>query len=246
MGRAVRTRIKICGITRAEDLALAREAGADLVGLIVDVARSPRSLTLESAAGLAAASPLPVVVLVARPALETVAEVLRATGAWAIQLVGEEDAEEVRAVAGVLARAAALASGDRTRLIAAIGLEPEGVATKGGSARDSGRSPAALADAGADAVVIDTLVRDFDGATAGGTGMLVDLDRARGLVGASPVPAWLAGGLAPGNVEEAVRSVGPHGVDVSSGVEIAPGVKDPGAVRAFVAAVRRADGLTVS
>jgi phosphoribosylanthranilate isomerase len=56
------------------------------------------------------------------------------------------------------------------------------------------------------------------------------------------LPFWLAGGLTPENVGEAIRRAEPTGVDVASGVESRPGVKDPGLVRAFVAAVRAAEG----
>lgn len=70
----------------------------------------------------------------------------------------------------------------------------------------------------------------------GGTGQTCDWDLAARLARARPV--WLAGGLRPDNVGEAVRAVRPHGVDVASGVERAPGDKDPARVRALVRAVR--------
>ncbi len=72
----------------------------------------------------------------------------------------------------------------------------------------------------------------------GGTGRTVDWSRARDF--ASRRRVILAGGLTPGNVAEAIESVRPGGVDVSSGVEIAPGIKDPGKVAAFLANARRA------
>lgn len=75
----------------------------------------------------------------------------------------------------------------------------------------------------------------------GGTGALIDLDRAAAFVRAcAGRPVWLSGGLTPGNVAEAVEKVRPYGVDVASGVEIAgnPRRKDAGAVLAFIAAAR--------
>src|SRR5690606_35214970 len=72
----------------------------------------------------------------------------------------------------------------------------------------------------------------------GGTGQTADWEAARPL--AARWPLFLAGGLTPANVAEAIRAVGPWGVDVASGVEAAPGKKDPARMRAFVAAVREA------
>ncbi len=73
-----------------------------------------------------------------------------------------------------------------------------------------------------------------------GRGRPYDPAYARGIVATSPVPVLLAGGLSPDNVEAAIREIRPFGVDVASGVESAPGVKDHARVRAFVRNARRA------
>ena len=83
------------------------------------------------------------------------------------------------------------------------------------------------------------LVDAHDPVTIGGTGRTIDWDVARAI--AATRPLVLAGGLTPENVGRAVATVAPWGVDVASGVEQAPGVKDPARVRAFVQAVRAAD-----
>jgi phosphoribosylanthranilate isomerase len=83
------------------------------------------------------------------------------------------------------------------------------------------------------------LVDAHDPVTIGGTGRTIDWEAARAI--AATRPLVLAGGLRPENVADAVATVAPWGVDVASGVERAPGVKDPDRVRAFVAAVRAAD-----
>jgi phosphoribosylanthranilate isomerase len=83
------------------------------------------------------------------------------------------------------------------------------------------------------------LLDSYDPKTIGGTGLTCDWGKARDLVRASDTPVLLAGGLSPENVAEAVRLVKPWGVDVSSGVEIEPGVKDLAKVKAFIAACRR-------
>jgi len=80
-----------------------------------------------------------------------------------------------------------------------------------------------------DAVVIDG---------SHGTGRAFDPGYARECVASSPVPVILAGGLTPGNVAEAIRAVRPYAVDVASGVEAAPGIKDERLMRAFVKVCR--------
>jgi phosphoribosylanthranilate isomerase len=88
---------------------------------------------------------------------------------------------------------------------------------------------------GAWTVLLDTP----DPTRHGGTGRLIDWRRAARVAARRPV--WLAGGLTPANVAAAIREVRPYGVDVASGIEASPGVKDAHAMRAFVAAVRAAD-----
>jgi phosphoribosylanthranilate isomerase len=93
----------------------------------------------------------------------------------------------------------------------------------------------------ADALLIDSCVPG----AFGGTGVLIDLDRAARFIRASPGrPVWLSGGLSPSNVAAAVKKVRPFGVDVASGVEIPgnPRRKDCSRVRAFIAAARQAAG----
>ena len=82
---------------------------------------------------------------------------------------------------------------------------------------------------------VDALLIDrYTSEAPGGTGLTADWDQARRFVEACPCPVLLAGGLRPDNVEAAVRKVRPWGVDVSSGVEARPGVKDLEAVRTFI------------
>jgi len=87
-----------------------------------------------------------------------------------------------------------------------------------------------------EAVLLDSGTRE----SPGGTGVRVDRDRAADFVRESPVPVLLAGGLKAGMVGDSIRAVRPAGVDVSSGVELRPGVKDPSAVRDFVLEARDA------
>ncbi len=100
---------------------------------------------------------------------------------------------------------------------------------------DAGAEPAG-ADWGAEAFVVDSRTEE----RPGGTGRTCDWDRAASFVARSVRPVVLAGGLSPDNVAAAVRRVRPWGVDVSTGVEAAPGRKDIAKVEAFVAACRSA------
>ncbi|MDH3981836.1 MAG: phosphoribosylanthranilate isomerase [Kiritimatiellaceae bacterium] len=84
------------------------------------------------------------------------------------------------------------------------------------------------------------LLDSYDPKTVGGTGETCDWDKAKSLVQSLETPILLAGGLTPENVATAIRQVKPWGVDVSSGVEIEPGVKDLAKVKAFISAARGA------
>lgn len=206
-GDLARVRTKVCGITRAADLATAVGAGADAVGVVaaVDV-DTPREVTLDRAPDLLARVPPFVAgVLVTMP--DSVSEALahlERTGADAIQVHGQS-ADTVGDLAAAV-DVPVLAAVDSTADVEAYG----GVV---------------------DALLLDSI----DEQGGGGTGETHDWDRAAGLVDDLDVPVVLAGGLTPANVAEAVDRVRPFGVDVATGVERRGGVKDPDAVRSFVA-----------
>ncbi len=101
-------------------------------------------------------------------------------------------------------------------------------------ARVPGQDPAAAGAWPVDALVVDT----YSDASPGGTGTVGDWPAASAFVTAVNKPVLLAGGLTPLNVAEAIRTVRPWGVDVSSGVEFEPGRKDLRKVREFIAACR--------
>ena len=93
-----------------------------------------------------------------------------------------------------------------------------------------------FAEVCADYDCVDSILLD----SGGGSGQTFDWQRAQPLLGKSTKPLVLAGGLNAGNIEAAMRKFTPWGVDVVSGVEREPGRKDPEKLRAFIAAVRRA------
>ena len=205
----MRTRVKICGITRAEDLRAAADAGADAFGLVF-YPPSPRFLTLERARELSRAAPafLTSVALFVNSTAAEVRQVLQAVQPQVLQFHGEETPEFCRSFGVPYIKAC--------RVRAGVDLLEYW--------RPFSDACGWLADA---------WVEEYGGA---GTGF----DWA--LVPALPEkPLVLSGGLAPGNVGEAIRHVQPWGVDVSSGVESAKGIKDAARIAAFIAEVRNAD-----
>ncbi len=232
--------VKICGVTSAADAALAAAAGADAIGLNF-VAGSPRRLTADAARAVAAAVPAGVVrvgVFAGHPAAE-IRTVVREVGLDAVQLHGHlfdeglpvdppERCAELGAIPVI--RAARLAAGCR----GPAALDP--VRRWIAAAVAAGRGPAL--------VLVDAAVPARAAAGGlGGTGHTVDWG-ALAEAGGLPVPLALAGGLNPANVAEAIRASGLRAVDTASGVESAPGRKDPRKVAEFVAAARRALGLS--
>lgn len=209
-------RVKICGVTTSIDAAFAAECGADAVGLNF-YPKSPRFLDADRASAVVRQLP---------PSVS------------AVGVFVTEPPQGVRAVADALRLSAIQTYDMRHREIdfstvlhiAAFRVEGAGTLssiTEYVQARQNSSQPLA-------AVLVDA----FDPGEMGGTGRRAPWDL---LAGYDPgVPVVLAGGLTPDNVAEAIHTVRPAGVDVASGVESAPGVKDPGKVRAFIQAAREA------
>lgn len=208
--------LKYCGLTRAEDAAIAAELGAQFAGAIF--AGGPRLLDARRANamfdGLDGARTRRVGVFAASP----VDEVLRIADDVRLDVLQLHDG-------GTPDRLLLL----RERFAGAIWAV---VRVTGGQV---GPWHEAVLSA-VDAVVVDTAV----GGRSGGTGVAFDWAAASGAVAqlAARCPVVLAGGLRPGNVRNAVRTLAPRVVDVSSGVESAPGIKDPALMRAFAVAAR--------
>jgi phosphoribosylanthranilate isomerase len=199
--------IKICGLTRMEDIDLLSELGVHAVGFVL-WPESPRALTLARARSLARALPpfVTTVGVLVDPTSTEIQEVADA-GLQVAQIHGTvPPVARERAPLRIL-RTASLATGDS--LIDAD--LPEG-----------------------ETVLLDA----HDPLRRGGTGQTIDWVRAARV--AQQRPVILAGGLSPDNVADAIRQVRPRGVDVSSGVERSPGIKDHARLAAFVRAVRSA------
>lgn len=205
-----RTRIKVCGITNAEDAAAAVAAGADAIGVIF--APSPRQVSIEQAVEALAVVPPPVarvgVFVDASP--EFIAEAIAACGLTSVQFSGTESPEDCDAVSAPVIKTVPIGMD-----FGLTGAEPF---------RDH-----------AAALLLDTYVAG----KAGGTSQTFDWRP----LGAVPgwAPFFVAGGLTPDNVGACIAVLRPYAVDVSSGVERSPGVKDHAKLSELCAAVRAAD-----
>ncbi|HZI14236.1 MAG TPA: phosphoribosylanthranilate isomerase [Myxococcus sp.] len=204
------TRVKICGVTRVEDARMAWASGADALGLNF-YPRSPRYVTAETAAVLARTRPAlgTVVGVFVNESPDVIRARVRECGLTAVQLHGDEPPEAC--------------AGYGVPVIKALRVRgPEDV--------ERARAYVGVGD-------VATLLLDGAAPGYGGGGVGFDWALVARLSDAG-VPVLVAGGLNPGNVQEAVRATKPYGVDVASGVEVSPGIKDADAVRAFVRAVR--------
>jgi phosphoribosylanthranilate isomerase len=208
-----RTRIKFCGMTRAGDVRLASELGADAVGFVFAEGSPRRVEAREARLMRSALAPLVDAVALFRDnGTAEVREVVKAVRPTLLQFHGDEEDAFCRGFGVPYIKAVAM-GGD----------------AKPPSARELlSRYPAAAGCL-------------FDGhapGNAGGTGTGFDWAR---LPAELNRPVMLAGGLTPANVFDAVTRVLPWGVDVCSGIEASPGVKDGERMRRFVEEVRRAD-----
>ena len=215
--------IKICGLTTPEALDVALESGADLVGFVF-FPPSPRTLGWEAARTLGGRvhGRAGKVALTVNASDETLAKIVEALEPDMLQLHGNETPERVAVVRSKFG-------------LPVMKMVP--------IAERADLSPIRIYAHVADRLIFDA--RAPETATRpGGLGKAFDWTLLKGV---NPgVPFMLSGGLDANNVAEALAITNAPGVDVSSGVERAPGVKDPAKIRAFIRAARAADVLALS
>ncbi len=204
-----RTRIKICGLTREQDVDAAVEAGADAIGFVL-YAKSPRHVDVPRAAALARRLPAFVtpVGLFVNADSGLIAQAVGAMPTLLLQFHGDETPSDCQAPGRPYLRAARMAPG--FDLLKFVVVHPD-----------------------AQAVLLDAHVDGYGGAGKVFDWSLIPQD--------VPRPLVLSGGLHAENVIEGILRVRPWAVDVSSGVELAKGVKDAAAMRRFCEQVREAD-----
>jgi phosphoribosylanthranilate isomerase len=220
-------KIKICGITNLNDALAAIDAGADLLGFNF-YPKSPRSIEIGLCRGITShlrsrsAQVIFVGVFVNTPVAEVHAT-LETCGLELAQLHGDETPAMLAALGEKSFKAVRLQAEPGTDFKADERIAPFIRFSASKSVAQSARYPDLLVDAAVPGLY-------------GGSGVVANWTAAAEL--AQQIPLLLAGGLTPENVAEAVRQVQPWGVDVASGVESRPGVKDVQKMKAFVAAVK--------
>lgn len=204
------TRIKICGVTRAQDAQASAACGADAIGLVF-YPRSSRAVTVDRAADIVAAVPpfVSVVALFVDEPIASIERILSNLPIDVIQFHGEESPEFCQQFG--------------RPWIKALRVKPD---------LDVGEQCQRFSKARA--VLLDS----WQAGVVGGTGKTFDWRLAQKSL---PMPIVLAGGLNDNNVGDGMRALRPAAVDVSGGVESAPGLKDVDRIKQFIAAVRAAD-----
>jgi phosphoribosylanthranilate isomerase len=203
--------VKVCGITNLEDALAAVEAGADALGFNF-YRRSSRYIAPEDARRIIAELPA----------------TLMTVGVF----VNESEPQDVERIADAVSLTAVQLHGDESpEYCSALSNRFTIKALR----THAGFAPQVVKDYETDAILLDAYARD----ARGGTGRVVDWEMARKVRELVP-QLFLAGGLSPENIAEAVAAVEPYAVDACSHLESAPGKKDHERVRAFISAARRA------
>jgi phosphoribosylanthranilate isomerase len=206
------TRVKVCGITRVEDAALAADLGASAIGFIF-WPRSARFIEPARAAAIAASLPSSVV---------------------CVGVFVDQPVEDMQAIASQVPLGAVQLHGAETPAVAAALMQPVIKAVPVTDVFDPQSMDAWPAE-------VTVLLDAHDPVKRGGTGRTIDWSLAARAARRRRV--MLSGGLNPDNVRAAVAAVRPYAIDLSSGVESAPGIKDPVKLRALFAAL---PGLSTS
>ena len=221
MSAASQLWIKICANTTLQDAQLAAEAGADAVGFVF--VPSPRRVTAAQVAAITPRLPaeLEKIGVFVDATLEEICATVRACGLTVVQLPSQAGPDLLAQLRENFGR--------ELRILRVVHFGPEAAE----------HAAAITADENVDAILVDSRTAT----SVGGTGVAFDWASARAtLFQSTEARLVVAGGLNPENVVEAIATLRPWGVDVASGVEMAPGRKDPRKVRDFIANARAGAG----
>lgn len=212
----MRTRAKICGITRVQDIKAVVDAGADAIGFVF-FPPSPRSVNKAEAIALVQAVPtyVQVVGLFVNATADEIAEILKDVHLDILQFHGDESPEQCQQIANHV----------RRRWYKAIQVKPDATSA------EMIETIQQYQQVGASAMLLDAWHPELKG----GTGHRFDWTQFPKL----DIPLILAGGLTPENVEDAIHTTGAYAVDVSGGVESSKGIKDQQLIERFMQGVHR-------
>lgn len=214
-------KVKLCGQTRAEDIRFSFESGSDLCGVVLDVASSPRSMSLESAKPLFDEFGEKLFALTANAEMDFYITIAVSLKPAAVQLTANETVETVKQILEVT----------NLKVFKSFHLPQAG---SNANAEEFVKLMERYVAAGVSGFVLDTRVPNM----YGGSGVKSDWSLARTVIEAASAEVFLAGGISPENVLEAA-SLNPDGIDLASGVEDAPGIKSKEKIKALFKALER-------
>jgi phosphoribosylanthranilate isomerase len=221
--------VKICGITNPEDAAMVSEAGADYLGILVNVHHSPRSVTPETARTIGASSTIPVIILTFDHRLDQVLSLIEYLRPSGIQLAGNETVAYVKKLRNEATceiwKSLHIPTGDAKKMTTLPLVE----------------SIDHYSHIGVEKIVLDSVAIKKSKVLRGGTGQTFDWTEVKNIKKHVPALLFLAGGINPRNVTDALVQVGPDGIDLSSGVEESTGKKDPQLVKDLINNIRKID-----
>ena len=223
---------KICGITNVNDALMVADAGADYLGVLVDVECSPRSVKRAIAKKIVSDSPVPVIMLAFDHPIDQVVESVKLLQPAGVQLAGNENNEYVqrlrKKISCELWKSIHIAVSDDVRAVDRAQVVED---------IDN------LNNLGVDKIILDSAVISNSSIQQGGTGQCFDWSLAQLVKKRLPnVSLFLAGGITPDNITEALSQVSPDGVDLSSGVEEEVGKKNPALVKQLMTKIRNFEG----
>jgi phosphoribosylanthranilate isomerase len=223
------TRVKICGLMTGADVRLCTRAGVDAVGFVTEYPIPvPWNIDRAIARDLAALTPpfITTTAVVGGP-VETMLEIADTVRPDLLQLHGDETAGEIRHICSSL-------KGAGIKVIKALRIDIDTNRARF-ETEDPLDAARVLSETGISGLAVDSKTAD----RPAGTGVPLDWRIAERISSSISIPLILAGGLTVENVSEAIRRVRPYGVDIISGVESAPGVKDEKQARRFVRTVKQ-------
>ena len=206
---------KICGITNVDDARMVSKAGADYLGVLLNVGRSPRSVDQATAQEIVNASNLPVIILTFNHDPDQVMADIKALQPAGVQLAGSEDEDYIiqlrEKITCELWKSIHVSTADTARINSDALI----------------KTIQSYHQLGVDKIILDSAVRREGKVYQGGTGQCFDWSLATTVKEQLPeVCLFLAGGINPDNISEALLQVSPDGIDLSSGVEAVVGRKN--------------------